>query len=68
MESMPTERSRVGSVASGALLTALHRSTLYHARFSDARQGATVLSSAAGQDSRLTRNHSLMPRWYRPLS
>ena len=45
----------------------LPRSTLYHARILDARQGPTVLSSAAGRNALLTFDSSPMLRWDRPL-
>jgi hypothetical protein len=46
---------------------ALPRNPPYHARILDARQGPTVLSSAAGQNALLIFHSSPMLRWHRPM-
>jgi hypothetical protein len=49
----------VGSIAPAASLLALPQSSLYDARILDAKQGSTVLSSTARQDSRLARERMM---------
>jgi hypothetical protein len=56
----------MGSLTAETLVIALPQSILYDARILDAKQGPTVLSSAASRNSRLTCNRSPTPRWYRP--